>query len=213
MALGLKTLKPASILVLSMPSSQLTLPFATCRTYDEPAFIFITPGEKGWHHGRVSPDRERDIQGPCNIKNCRFDPTFANKFPVPDFSYWHRCVRNAMLALIRTFSSPSVVPHRDRSQMLCSEEGHASAQVKGLLHATAQEASLEPVQEGVVWREKSPATLLTASPLGYCIQPPSSCVSLPNVSLPLRHVSEMRGSDTVAGEPAAGSGKITVPPV
>lgn len=97
--------------------------------------------------------------------------------------------------------------------MLCSEEGHTTAQVKGLLHATAQEASLEPVQEGVVWREKSPATLLTASPLGYFIQPPSSCASLPNTSLLPRQVSEMRGSDTVAGEPAPGNGKITVPPV
>ena len=33
--------------------------------------------------------------------------------------------------------------------MLCTKEGHATVQVKGLPHATALEACLMPVQEGL----------------------------------------------------------------
>lgn len=68
-ALGFKSLKTGSMVLLRMQrkssSSQLTLLFATCRIYDEPAFIFITPREKGRHYGCVSPERERDIRVPC----------------------------------------------------------------------------------------------------------------------------------------------------
>jgi len=68
-ALGLKSLRAGSVSLLRMQrkssSSLLTLLFATCRTYDEPAFISIPPREKGWLYGHVSPDRERDIQVPC----------------------------------------------------------------------------------------------------------------------------------------------------
>lgn len=60
-----------------------------------------------------------------HIKSCRFDLTFANKFPVPNFSSWHRCVRNSTPVLARTFSYPSVAQQRDPSQMLCTKEGCA----------------------------------------------------------------------------------------
>lgn len=155
-------------------SSQLTLLFATCRTYDEPAFIFITPGEKGWHYGHVSQGHPGTLR---HIKSCRFEPTFASKFLVPNFSYWHRCARNSMHVLIGTFSYPPVALYRDWSHMLCTKEGHATVQGKGLPHATALEASLMPAQEGVVWREKSPATLTCWLHLPWVIftQTPSSC--------------------------------------
>lgn len=64
-----------------------------------------------------------------------------------------------MHVLIRTFGYPSVAQHADRSQMLCAEEGHATARGPGLPHATALEASLRPAQEGAMEREESSYTL------------------------------------------------------
>lgn len=55
----------------------------------------------------------KDILVPCVTLSCRFEPTFASKFLVPNFSYWHRRARNSMHVLIRTFSYPSVALHRD----------------------------------------------------------------------------------------------------
>lgn len=178
-------------------SSQLTLLFATCRTYDEPVFIFITPRKKGRHHGCVSPDRERDIQGSRITLRVAglIPPLLAN-------SQFQTLVIGTDVRGIQwvSLSGPSVT-----LQWLSTETAaRRSALEKATLlyKGKGYLMQLRSAGGGCMERgESCYACLLTASPSGYFYSNPLQLSLVPNGSLPPRRVSQMRGSDTAAGEP------------